>query len=154
MVLSLALHNNLVLTMLSLIGTTLATRRIQNPEILRYCVQYTLFPLLGYLDNQCSEFLELWMAYLDFAEFPDLIKHYTTDGTFTLLEEEYNTIENHTLLKDIDNLMYLTQPQFSEDTPNQILHMLSTLLLWLKLSTLLLTNILPYTISWPSHKMN
>ena len=28
--------------------------------------------------------------------------------------------------------MYLTQPKFTEDTPNQILHMLSTLLLWLK----------------------
>ena len=28
--------------------------------------------------------------------------------------------------------MYLTQPNFSEDSPNQILHMLSTLILWLK----------------------
>ena len=48
--------------------------------------------------------------------------------------------------------MYFTQPYFKEDIPNQILHILSTLLLWLKVSTLLLVNILPYMISQPSHK--
>ena len=64
--------------MSSLIGTTLAKRRMQNLEILHYYVLSTLFPLLGYLDDQCSEFLESWMAYLDFGEFPDLIKSYTT----------------------------------------------------------------------------
>ena len=37
-----------------------------------------------------------------------------------------------TLLWDIENFMYLTQLYFSEDTPNQILHILSTLLLWSK----------------------
>ena len=47
--------------------------------------------------------------------------------------------------------MYLTQLYFSENTPNQILHVLITLILWSKLSTLLLANILPYTISGPSH---
>ena len=36
------------------------------------------------------------------------------------------------LLKDIENFLYLTQLKFMEDTPNQILHMLSTLILWLK----------------------
>ena len=52
MVLSLAIPNNLVLTMSSLIGTTLATRRMQNLETLHYYVFNTLFPLLGYLDDQ------------------------------------------------------------------------------------------------------
>ena len=51
----------------------------------------TLFPLLGYLDNQCSEFLESWMAYLEFNKFPDLIEYYTTIDNGTLLKEEYNT---------------------------------------------------------------
>ena len=58
MVLSLALPNNLVFTMSSLIDTTLATRRMQNLETLHYYVLSTLFPILGYLDDQCSEFLE------------------------------------------------------------------------------------------------
>ena len=69
----------------------------------------------------------------------------------TLHKEEYTTIENHTLLKNIDNLMYPTQLNFSDDTPNQILHILSTLILWSKLSTVLVASILPYTISWLSH---
>ena len=72
------------------------------------------------------------MAYLDFGEFPDIIKYYSTTGNGTLLKEEYTTIENHTLLKEINNLMYVTQLNFSVDTPNQILHMLSTLILWSK----------------------
>ena len=69
------------------------------------------------------------MAYIDFEEFPDLIKYYTTIGTGMLLKEEHTTIENCTLLKDIKNFMYFTQPYFTKDTPNQILHILSTLLL-------------------------
>ena len=42
-------------------------------------------------------------------------------------------MENYTMLKGIKNFMYLTQPYFVEDTPSQILHMLSTLILWLKI---------------------
>ena len=86
-----------------------------------------------------------------FREFPDLIKYYTTIGNCTQRKEDYTTMENHTLLKDIDNLVYLTQPNYSEDTPNQIPHMLSTLILWSKITTLLLANILHYMISWPLH---
>ena len=91
---------------------------------------HTLFPLPGYLDDQCGEFLKSWMAYLDFVEFPNLIKYYTTTGNGTILKEEYNTNENCTLLNEIDDFMYLTQPYFSEDPPNQILHILSTLIVW------------------------
>ena len=54
---------------------------------------HTLFPIPDYLDNQCGEFLELWMACLDFWEFPDLIKYYTTIEKGTLLNEEYTNIE-------------------------------------------------------------
>ena len=68
----------------------------------------TLFPLPGYLDDQCGEFIKLWMTNHGFQEFPKLIEYYTTIGNHTLLKEEYITIENHKLLKDIDNLMYLT----------------------------------------------
>ena len=115
--------------MSSLVGTTLATRRMQNLETLHYYVLSTLFPLPGYLDDKCGEFLKLWMAYLDFVEFPNLIEYCTTIGNNTLLKEDYITIENSTLLKDIYNLMYHTQLYLSEDTPNQILHMLSPLML-------------------------
>ena len=94
------------------------------------------------------------VAYLDFSKFPDHIEYYNTIGSGALLKEEYTTIENFTLTKDIDNLMYLTQLNVSEDTPNQILCMLSTLILWWKVSTLILANILPYMVSWPSHDMN
>ena len=89
----------------------------------------TLFPLPGYLDDQCGEILELWMAYLEFDKFPNLIKYYTTIGNGTILKEDYTTIKECTLLQDIEYFMYLTQQYFSEDTPNQILHILSTLLL-------------------------
>ena len=92
---------------------------------------HTLFSLPGNLDNQCSEFLKS-VAYLDFGDFPNLIKYYTTIRGGTLFEEEYTTIKNGAVLKDIKNFMYLTQPNFSEDAPNQILHMLSTLILWSK----------------------
>ena len=98
MVLSLAVFNNLVLTMSSQIGKTLAKRRTQKLENLHYYVLSTLFPLLVHLGNQHSEFLESWMAYLEFDEFPDLIKYYTTIGNGTLLKEEY-----------IEHFLYLTQ---------------------------------------------
>ena len=56
----------------SLIGTTLATRRMQNLETLQYYVLHTQFPLVGYLDNQCGEILKSWMASHELMEFPDL----------------------------------------------------------------------------------
>ena len=56
-VLLLGIPKNLVLTMSSLIGTTLAIRRMQNLETLHYYVLHTLLPLPGYLDNERSEFL-------------------------------------------------------------------------------------------------
>ena len=78
MVLSLAIFNNLVLTVSSQIGNTLAKRRMQKLENLHYYVLCTLFPLPVHLDDQCSEFLKSWMAFLEFDKFPDLIKYYTT----------------------------------------------------------------------------
>ena len=72
------------------------------------------------------------MAYLEFDKFPDLIEYYTTIGSGTLLKEEYNTIKECTLLKHIKHFMYLTQLYFLDNTPNQILHIMSTLPLWLK----------------------
>ena len=88
------------------------------------------FPV--HLDNQCGEFLESWMAYLEFNAFPDLIKYYTTIGNGTLLKEKYTTINECTLLKDIKHFMHLIQSYFSGNTPNQIIHIMSTLLLWSK----------------------
>ena len=152
MVLSLAILNNLVLTMSSQIGNTLAKRRMQKLENLHYYVLSTLFPLPVYLDDQCGEFLESWMAYQEFDKFPNLIKYYTTIGNGTLLKEEYTTIKECTLLKDIEHFLYLTQSYFLDNTPNQILHLMSTLILWLKHSTLLLVSNLPYTITWPFYK--
>ena len=143
MVLSLAIFNNLVLTMSSQIGKTLTKRRTQKLENLHYFVLSTLFPLPVHLDDQCGEFLKSWMAYLEFDEFPDLIEYYTTIGNSTLLKEKYTTIKECTLPKDIDHFMYLTQSYFLDDTPNQILHIMSTLLYGRKLSTLLLVSILP-----------
>ena len=113
---------------------------------------HTLFPLPAHLDNQCGGFLESWMAYQEFDKFPDLIKYYTTIGNGVLLKEEYTTIKECTLLKDIEHFLYLTQSYFLDNTANQILHLMSTLLLWSKDSTLLLVNILPNTITWPLHK--
>ena len=57
--------------MSSQMGTTLANRRMQNLETLHYYLLDTLFPLPGYLDDQRGKFLESWMAYLDFEEFPN-----------------------------------------------------------------------------------
>ena len=132
MVLSLAILNNLVLTMSSQIGNTLAKRRTQKLGNLHYYVLSTLFPLPVHLDDQRGEFLESWMAYQEFNEFPDLIKYYTTIENVTLLKEEYTTIKECTLLKHIKHFLYLTQSYFSDDTPNQILHIMSTLILWSK----------------------
>ena len=131
-VISLAIFNNLVLTMSSQIGKTLAKRRMQKLETLHYYVLTTMFPLPCHLEDQQGEFLELWMAYLEFYEFPDLIKYYTTIGNGTLLKDGYTTIKECTLLRDIEHFMYLTQSYFSDNTPNQILHIMSTLLLWSK----------------------
>ena len=105
---------------------------MQNLETLHYYVLHTLFPLLGYLDDQHGEFLESWMAYLDFMEFPNLIEYYTTIGNDTLLKEECTAMDNITLLEDIEIFLYLTQLNFSDKTPNQILHMFSILILWSK----------------------
>ena len=54
--------------------------------------------MLPHLEDQCSEFLKSWMAYLDFKEFPDLIKYYTTIGNGTILKEKYTTIKECTLV--------------------------------------------------------
>ena len=132
MVLSLAIFNNLVLTMSSQIGKTLDTTRMKKLETLHYYVLTTMFPLPGHLEDQCGEFLESWMAYLEFNKYPDLIDYYTTIGNGTLLKQKYTTIKESTLLKDIEHFMYLTQLYFSDNTPNQILHIMSTLLSWLK----------------------
>ena len=132
MVESLAILNNLVLTMSSQIGNTLAKRRMQKLENIHYYVLSTLFPLPVHLDDQRSEFLDSWMAYQEFDEFPNLIEYYTTIGNGTLLKQEYTTIKECTPLKDIKHFLYLTQSYFSDNTPNQILHLMSTLILWSK----------------------
>ena len=103
--------------MLCQIGNTLAKRRTQKLEKLHYYVLSTLFPLPVHLDDQCSEFLESWMAYQEINEFPDLIEYYTSFGNGTLLKEEYTTIKECTLLKDIEHFLYLTQLYFSDNTP-------------------------------------
>ena len=105
MVLSLAILNNLVLTMSSQIESTLALRRMQKLENLHYYVFSTLFPLLVHLDDKCDEFLESLMAYQEFDEFPDIIEYYTTIGNCTLLKYEYTTIKECTLLKDIKHFL-------------------------------------------------
>ena len=69
MVISLAILNNLVLTMSSQIGNTLDKRKTQKLVNLHYYVLSTLFPLPAHLDNQHGEFLESWMAYQEFNEF-------------------------------------------------------------------------------------
>ena len=103
---------------------------MQKLENLHYYVLGTLFPLLVHLGNQCGEFVKSWMAYQEFDEFSNLIKYYTTIGNVALLKEEYTIIKECTLLKDIEHFLYLTQSYFLDDTPNQILHLMSTLILW------------------------
>ena len=72
------------------------------------------------------------MAYQEFDKFPDLIEYYTTIVNGTLVKEEYTTIKEFTLLKDIEHFLYLTQSYFSDVTPNKILHHMSTLISWSK----------------------
>ena len=84
-----------------------------------------------YMTNAVNSLSHGWLI-LKLEEFPILIKYYTNIDNGTLLKEEYTTIKEYTLLKDVRNFMYLTQPYFMEDTPNQIIHILSTLLLWSK----------------------
>ena len=96
--------------MSSQFGKTLGTRRTQNLENLHYYVWSTQFPLPVHLDDQHGEFLESWMAYLESYEFPNLIEYYTTIDNCTLLEEEYNTIKEYTLLKDIKLTFYVPYP--------------------------------------------
>ena len=58
-----------------------------------------------------------WMAYLDFTEFPNLIKYYATIGIGTLLKGEYTTMENcavhlllhHHQLKTCQNSMVIME---------------------------------------------
>ena len=131
--LSLAIFNNLVLTISSKNWKNPSYKKgakTREPTLL--FVEYT-FSLLVYIDDQCGEFLESWMAYLEFEEFPDIIEYYTTIGNSTLLKEKYNTIKECTQLKDINHFMYLTQLYFLDNTPNQILHIMSKLLPWLKI---------------------
>ena len=118
--------------MSSQIGNTLAKRRMQELENLHYYVLGTLFPLPVHLDDQHGEFLKSWMAYQEFNKFYDLIEYYTTIGNGTLLKDKYTTIKECTLLKDIQHFLYLTQSYFSDNTPNQILHLMGTLILWSK----------------------
>ena len=115
--------------MSSQIGNTLAKRRMQKQE---KPVLDTLFPLPVHLDDQCGEFLKSWMAYQELDKFPDSIEYNTTIGNGTLLKEEYTTIKECTLLEDIEHFLYLTQSYFLDDTPNQILHLMGTLILWSK----------------------
>ena len=131
-ILSLAIFNTLCLTIPSQIGKTLAKRRMQKLENLHYYLLSTLFPLPVHLDDQHGEFLESWMAYLEFDKFPNLIEYNTTIGNGRLLEQKYTTMKECTLLKDIEHFMYLTQSYFLDNTPNQILHSISTLLSWSK----------------------
>ena len=105
---------------------------MQKLEYLHYYVLGTLFPIPVHHDDQRSEFLESWMAYQEFDKFPDLIEYYTTIGNGTLLKDEYTTIKECTLLKEIEHFLYLTQLYFSDNTPNQILHLMSILISWSK----------------------
>ena len=127
----------------------IATRTMQNLENLHYYVLSTLFRLRVHLDEQCGEFLKSWMAYLEFDEFPNLIKYYTTIGNGTILKEKYTTLKECTILKDIEHFMYLTQPYFSDNTPSQILHVMSTLLLWSKFLHYYWS--ISYPIQFPGH---
>ena len=83
-------------------------RRMQKLENLHYYVLSTLFPLPVHLDDQHGEFLESWMAYLEFDEFPNLIKYYTTIVNGTLLKQKYTTIKECTLLQDIEHFISRT----------------------------------------------
>ena len=112
--------------MSSQIGNTLAKRRTQKLENLHYYVLGTLFPLPVHLGNQCGDSSSLgWLI-------KNSMNFHTSIGNGTLLKEEYTTIKECTLLKDIKHFLYLTKSYFSDDTPNQILHLMGTLILWSK----------------------
>ena len=85
--------------MSSQIEKPLAKRRTQKLETLCYYVITTMFPLPGHLEDEHGEFLESWVAYLEFIEFPDLIEYYSTIGNGTILKQKYTTIKESTLLK-------------------------------------------------------
>ena len=87
---------------------------MQKLENLHYYVLSTLFPLLVHLDDQCGEFLKSWMAYLEFNEFPNLIKYYTTIGNGTVLKESTLQSKNAHYLRILNTLCTL---------PNHILQM-------------------------------
>ena len=76
---------------------------MQNLETLHYYVLHTLFPLLGYLDDQHDEFLKIWLDFHGLGELPDLIKCYTTIGNGTIHKEDYTTTENLMILQDLNN---------------------------------------------------
>ena len=67
-----------------------------------------------------------------------VLGNFVTLSNTTLLLEIVQNLRKSTLplncthCKDIDNFMYHIQLKFLEDTPNQILHILITLILWLK----------------------
>ena len=90
------------------------------------------------MTNTVNSLSHRWLIFIS-QNFPTLLNttlllamvEYLRKRTL-LLKIVHTTIENCTLLKDIKNFMYLTQPYFLEDTPNQILHMLSTPSLWSK----------------------
>ena len=108
---------------------------LQPLETLHCYVLHTRFPLPGYLDDQHSEFLKLWLGYHGFRELLNLIEYYNTIINCTILKDEYNTIKivHYLWTLTYDYLVYITQPKFREDTPNQILHVWSTLIMWSKI---------------------
>ena len=69
---------------------------------------HALFSLLGYLDDQHGELLEICLNYHGFWELPNLIE-YTTIGNGTILKDMYTTSGNGILLKDLDYLVNITQ---------------------------------------------
>ena len=105
-------------------------KKDMKPRNSTHYVLSTLVPLLGYLYDQCSEFLESWMAYHEFKEFPDLIKYYTTTVNCTLLKEECTAMENCTLLRDIKILCTLPNHISWKILPTKFYTLNTTLLLW------------------------
>ena len=80
---------------------------MQKLENLHYYVLSTQFPLLVHLDDQCSEFLKSWMAYLEFNEFPGFIEYYTTIGNGTLLRKSTLQSKNVQYLRILNTLCKL-----------------------------------------------
>ena len=63
------------------------------------------------------------------SQLNQIVHYYIGNGT--LPKENYTAIKECTLLEDTKHFMYLTQSYFSDNTLNQILHIMSTLLSWL-----------------------